>query len=455
MTASAPADSRWRRARGAVINSPTAIWGSFIIAHLWLGALNLLAPGLPLGDVIFQYKYWAEQADLAKYDVGIDSAWVYPIVALLPIIAASVFGFTNYASSWLALVLVLDCIAFAVLIGWRRPMRPVAVGWWWIAFLVLLGPIAMGRIDSITIPLAIPAVLLLASRPRVAAFLLTAATWIKVWPAAMIIAIAVASKSRLQVIITAVATSAVIVCVALLLGSGLNVLSFITQQTGRGLQVESPVSTIWMWMSFAHVLGAYPYFDAQINTYQVGGPGADIAAALMTPILALAVVAIMVLGAIAVARRTPVTELLAPLSLALVTAFIAFNKVGSPQYMTWLAVPIILGLVTSSLGHGRSFRFPAIVALVIALATQSFYPYFYLNLLELNWILLLSLTVRNLLLFVLLGWAVAQLWELSRRFAWHEPLDDAEVWLPSLWPFRESKASHEIEDAVLDNSDEG
>ena len=34
-----------------------------------------------------------------------------------------------------------------------------------------------------------------------------------------------------------------------------------------------------------------------------------------------------------------------PLALALVTAFIVFNKVGSPQYLTWIAVPLVAGLV--------------------------------------------------------------------------------------------------------------
>ena len=455
MTATAPADSRWRRWRSWVINSPTSIWSAFVLVHLWLGYLNLNAPGLPLGDVTIQYQYWAEQADIAKFDVGIDNAWVYPVIALLPMIAASAFGFANYAGTWLAMVFVLDAIAFALLVGWRRPMRPVAVGWWWIAFLLFVGPIAMGRIDSISVPLGILAVLLLSSRPRVAAFILTVATWIKVWPAAVIAAVVVASRARLQVILTAVITSALIVGVALLLGSGSNVFSFISEQTDRGLQVESPVSTIWMWMAYARIEGAFPYFDAQINTFQVGGPGADIAAAIMTPILAAAVVAVMLLGSVAVARRTPVTELLAPLALALVTAFIAFNKVGSPQYITWLAVPIILGLATKATGHGRSFRVPAILVLVIAAATQAFYPYSYLDLLRLNPLLLIALTVRNVLLLVLFGWAVSQVWELSRRFAPHEELAASTVWLPSAWPFLKPEEPQLVEDAILDNSEDG
>ena len=38
---------------------------------------------------------------------------------------------------------------------WMGPAaRAVVVGWWWVGFLLLLGPIALGRIDSVTVPIA-------------------------------------------------------------------------------------------------------------------------------------------------------------------------------------------------------------------------------------------------------------------------------------------------------------
>jgi hypothetical protein len=435
MTAAPPASSRRRRLIGTIARSPTALWAAFILTHLWLGYLNFTEPGLPLGDVVIQYKYWAEQADLATYYVGIDNAWVYPIVALVPMVMAATFGFANYAGAWLGLVFVLDLVAFAVMVGWRRPTRVVGIGWWWIAFLLLLGPIALGRIDSISVPIAIIAVLFLASRPKLAAVLLSIATWIKVWPAAIIAAVLIANRSRLAVFVTVVVTSAVVVAAALALGSGSNVFSFVTQQTSRGLQVESPVSTIWMWMSFAHVRGAFPYYAQSINTFEVAGPGALAVAALLTPVLGLVVLVLAVLGIVAAQRGAAVTELLAPLSLALVTAFIAFNKVGSPQYMTWLAVPIILGLATNAMGYGRPFRFPAIIALLTATLTQVFYPVLYQQLLNLNAPLLVVLTARNILVVLLFGWSVGILIDLSRAFVVHETVTDADAWLPAAWPF--------------------
>src|SRR5690606_35889819 len=111
--------------------------------------------------------------------------------------------------------------------------------------------IALGRIDSVSVPIALIGMLFLAARPRLATVLLTVATWIKVWPAALIGAIAIAVKERWVLVGVGAAVSGAILAVALALGSGSNVFSFVTQQTGRGLQVESPVSTIWMWLAAA------------------------------------------------------------------------------------------------------------------------------------------------------------------------------------------------------------
>jgi len=423
-----------------VYRSPTALWSSFVLTHLWLGFLNLTAVGQPLGDVNDQYRLWTEQADLGGFYVGIDKAWVYPIVALLPMILAGIFGFNDYAGTWLALVFVLDSIAFAALVGWRRPSRPVHLGWWWIAFLLLLGPIALGRIDSISVPIALVAVLVLASRPKLAAFLLTIATWIKVWPAALVAAIVIASRARIRVLVTTVLTSAVIIGFALALGAGRNVFSFVTQQTSRALQVESPASTVWMWLSYLHIGGSFLYYNEGINTFELTGPGSSAVAALLNPLLALVVLVIAALGVVAVQRGAAVTELLAPLSLALVTGFISFNKVGSPQYMTWLTVPILLGLATRAMGHGQSFRFPAVLALIGAGLTQLFYPYFYLQLLNLDLPLLVALSLRNILTLVLFGWSVTVLAGLTRPFASHENLRETDAWLPAAWPFTERRA---------------
>jgi len=350
-------------------------------------------------------------------------------------VAAMAFGADQYASTWLSMVMLLNAVAFGFVTGWGRSRERVAVAWWWVAFLVLLGPIALARIDSVTVPLAIIGVLMISRRPGAAAIILTIATWIKIWPVALIGVAVIALKDRLRIVAGAVVTSATILVIALLIGSGANVVSFITEQTGRGLQIEAPISTPWLWAAAAGVPDTFIYYDRDILTFQIQGAGVDAAAALMTPLLMLAVAVVAFLGYRAMRAGVAAGDLFAPLALAFVTALIAFNKVGSPQFVSWLAVPIVLGLATSAAGSGRSFRTPAILVAVIAALTQVIYPYLYNSLLALDPLLLGTLTVRNVLYFVLLGWAIHAIVTAPRGLLLDD--DDDDDWLPSVWPPKE------------------
>ena len=422
-----------------VSRNPFILWAAFILAHLWLGLLNLYGAGYPMGDVTAVYKFWVDQAVINDFYVGIDSQWVYPIVALVPMLLAFSFGSTLYASTWLSMVMVLNCIAFGVLTGWGRNREHTAIAWWWVAFLFLLGPIALGRIDSITVPLAMIGVLVLTRHPRLAALILTIATWIKVWPAALLTAIVIATRERRHVAIVSVVSSLAIVAIALALGSGSNVFSFITQQTGRGLQIEAPISTVWLWLSAAGAPDTFIYYDRAILTYQITGAGTDIAAGVITPLLGIAVLIVCGLAIVAMRRGATTTQLLPSLALAFVTAFMVFNKVGSPQFESWLAVPVVLGLVTSLHG-GRSFRTPAIMVIVIAAITQVIYPYWYNYLLVVNPIMLIALTTRNVLLIVLFGWALAAVVRLATTAT--SSVEDMESGAaPARWPLHETERS--------------
>jgi hypothetical protein len=398
-----------------LLTHPIVLWGGFVVVHFILGMLGLYGPGLPLGDVTLVYKFWVQHGLDAGIWAGLDTVWVYPIVALVPMLVAFVFGPDLYASTWLSFVMLIDAAAFAVLIGFGRDRRLAIAGWWWLGFLLLLGPVALGRVDSITVPIAIIGMLVLATAPRLAAVLLTIATWIKVWPAALIAAAVVTLRTRWSIGLTAAVTSVGITLVAVLLGAGTNVFSFIGQQAGRGLQVESPIGTFWMWDAFvSHSTRSIVYYDQAILTYQVVGPGAVTAAAIVTPLLAVVTAVLLVLGAVGMRRGAQAEQLLPPLALAITTALILFNKVGSPQFVAWLAVPVIYGLTLSLAGRGRSFRVPVVLALVIAAMTQFLYPYLYGDLLGLKLVMLLVLTGRNLLYVALLAWAVVAVVEVVR-----------------------------------------
>lgn len=399
---------RWRRA----LEMPVVVWSAFVLAHLWLGWLALTGPGQPLGDVTEVYRFWVDYGfDTGRW-VGIDTVWVYPVLALAPMLAAWTFGPEQYAATWLSMVLLLDLAAFAVLLL-RHPERRAA-GWWWIGFLVALGPIAVGRIDAITVPLALMGVLALASRPRLAGALLATAAWIKVWPAVLGAAIVLAARTRKAVLAGVVAVSAAVAGTALILGGGPSLLSFVTQQTGRGLQIEAPISTFWMWDALRRQPGgSQVYYDTQILTFQIRGPGVEAAAALTTPLLVAAVAVVLVLLLFGLRRGVPAAELLPPALLALTVALILCNKVGSPQFISWLAVPILYGLVTRP--ARTRFRVPALMGLGLALLTQAIYPVHYGRLLVPELLPLLALTARNLLELALFAWTLAALLALVRR----------------------------------------
>jgi len=408
MTDASPRSGGIRPALAVALQHPITLWAAFVLVHFVLGMLALYGPGLPLGDVSYVYKFWVEHGLSTGEWVGIDTVWVYPIVAFVPMLVAYLFGPDVYAPTWLSMVMVVDAVAFAVVLRFWRTRRLALAGWWWLGFLLLLGPVALGRIDSVTVPIALIGMLELASAPRVAAVLITVAAWIKVWPAALIAAAVVALRSRWQIAITAAAVSVAIAGVTLALGAGSNLFSFITEQTGRGLQIESPIATFWMWDAFAsHSTRSIVYYDQAILTYQVVGPHAVDAAAVMTPLLAAVTAVLLVLGVVATRRGVPAAELLPLLALAITSGLILFNKVGSPQFVTWLAVPVVLGLTASITGKGPSFRVPVVLTLVIAGLTQYMYPYLYGQVIGLNFTMLLVLTARNLLYGVLLAWAVA------------------------------------------------
>ena len=224
----------------------------------------------------------------------------------------------------------------------------------------------------------------------------------------------VALRERWRILAIALLVSLGVVAGAAAFGSGANVLSFVTQQTGRGLQVEAPVSTIWLWQAFAGAPGTFVYYDQQILTWQVTGDGVGVVGDIMTPIMALAVIAVVLVAVLALRRGAQPAAVLALLVLALVAALIAFNKVGSPQFIGWLAVPVILGLSTRTAQGRLWFVVPAALSAVTAALTQAIYPYLYGWLLSLNPIMLVALTARNLLVFAILGWAVHELWSAAR-----------------------------------------
>lgn len=406
MTVGAGADRMpWHR-------RPVLLWTAFFAVHLVLGWICLVAPSLPMGDVTLAYRPWVMVGVEHGIWLGIDEPWVYPALAMLPMLGSLALGTELYASTWLTLATLADLVAFAVLVHGRRA---TGAAWWWLAFLLALGPVVLGRIDVFATAAALVGALVVLRHPVIGSALLTIGAWIKAWPAALVGAALLALRTRLQVALGAASTTLAVLVAGVALGGGAGIFGFVAQQAGRGLQIESPLAVVAMWSAWAGGPNQV-YYDHDILTYQLRGAGVELAAGLSTPLLAVAVLAIVVLGVIGAVRRAAAVRLLPALALALTSALILFNKVGSPQFAGWLAVPVVLGLVAAAQGtgggapeRGADWWMPAALSLAIAALTHAVYPYAYGLLLRLDTVVLAVLTLRNALYAVLFAWAVVAL----------------------------------------------
>lgn len=380
---------------------------TFVLVHLAIFWAIRHAPGQPLYDVPHVYLHWVRHGLVSDHWVGIQRPWVYPIGALLPMVLVAGLGLQHYGMEWLAVVTALNagaCLALAL-----SGARGRLAAYWWLAFLAALGPVSLGRIDAMTIPLAIVAVLVLDRRPGLAAGLLTFAAWIKVWPVALLVMLLIASRSRLRILVWSGLVTATVVAVSLALGASLTTLSsFLGKQSGRGLQLESPAAVPWLWAKAIGAPGIHVVWLPALKTTNVTGHGTDLLAQAMTPLMALVFGAVCALG-IRAARVNPHLGAFAgPLALALTTTLLVTDKVGSPQYETWIAAPIVLGLLHQGRG-GPSFRSVAVLGVVVAGLTQLLYPWHYVALIDAHASAVLVVTLRNGLLIVLLGIGIAQL----------------------------------------------
>lgn len=383
-----------------------ALWSAFGLVHLFTAVAGWLYPSQPMGDVVLVYEPWSSAALSGGAIVGVTETWVYPQLALVPMLLAkilstplvAVMGASGaYLIAWAVLVTVLDAIAFAVLVG-RSPSQPRRMAaWFWITALLLLGPIAMYRIDAITVPLAVIGGLWLARRPAAAAALLAIGAWIKIWPGALLVAAVVAARSRMRVLLTAAAVSAVVVVVLVAFGADAEIFGFLTEQTGRGLQIEAVAATPFLWLAIAGAARIEYSFD--ILTFQISAQGADAVSAVLTPLMAVFVVLITVIGALKASRGASFARLFPPLALSLVTTLIVANKVGSPQFQTWLIAPAVLWLV---LDRTRAAA-PALLVLALCALTCLIYPLSYDALLRAETLPVAILTLRNIVLVVLLA----------------------------------------------------
>jgi hypothetical protein len=358
-----------------------AVWAAFGLVHAVLIMENLFAPNGPLGDVQVIYPAWWIDALISGDYPGLTAPGVYPFLALVPIAIA-----TEGVAAWFVLVVIVDAVALAFVA--RRSLTAAFV---WLAFQLALGPIALGRIDAVTVALAIIAVTILERSPRVSGVLVAVATWVKVWPVA--VGLAAMRSARFASFATwSIGTAIALAVAGIVVGDSFSVFSFLSQQQGRGIQVEAVAATPWLWDAWAAGQSVVTY-SADIHTFEIVGPGTSLVAQVLT---IAQVVALLAVAFALVANGRSATTASASFGyslLVLVSLLVTTNKVGSPQFVSWFAVPLVAMVLANA-----SRATAVLVALIgsVAVLTHVIYPYAYFAFLELRTVPLMLVTVRNL-----------------------------------------------------------
>jgi hypothetical protein len=284
-----PEQPPWRCAIDRLLRSRAALWTTFVLVHGWITYVGtVLIPARAFWDLDL-YRWWMWQGLHQGVWPVLDGDWVYPAGAVLPMLLPALVdavGTQPYAVAWSAGVTALDAGAVGVLLRGARaaagpgvrgvvvpPRRDPAVGaWWWLAFVLLLGPVAVGRLDAVVAPVVVVALTVALRHPAVASALLTAGAWIKVAPGALLLPLVLVLRRPWRDLVLPAAATCAVVVTAVAAGGGLGHLtSFLTEQGERGLQLESVAATPWVLAGLGSPEVRVVLNDA-ITTWEIAGP---------------------------------------------------------------------------------------------------------------------------------------------------------------------------------------
>jgi hypothetical protein len=343
----------------------------------------------------------------------------YPLPVLAIMLPQYLLAATNalaFALLFAASMLAVDAIFTWSL--WRangRARGGALTFWLW--FVPAVGPMSYFRFDLVPAMLAGVAVLAAGRRPGWSGSLTAIGASLKLWPALMLPTFLLRKIDRKRVLLGFGVTGGVILGTAWLIGGFGRLLSPLTWQNDRGLQIESVSATPLVLARLFHRHHVWSSKVSQYKAFEIFGWGVH---GMLIFSTVATVAGLGILGWLWLrARRLPVVtpDVLGWLFLATSVVVTITNKTLSPQYILWLGGPLAALWVRSP--GDSAVRRAGILLLVISLLTQGVYPITYPALISakgltpiLSTMLLAS---RNTLLVVLAWQSCRQVWLRTRQ----------------------------------------
>jgi len=375
---------------------------------IWFGT----ASGDPFGDVRYIYDAWVSNMVTGSYLLGITDPWVYPYPAQLPLWLAHWISAGDYVSGWYLAVVNTNMLLFAYLLGWGKKMERANAVWFYIACVFLIGPVAIARLEVFSVALTLMGLVAFYENKQSKSIqFFNLATWIKVSPFAILASLFIVTGQKKKFVLNIAIATAVILAIGLLLGGNSSMFSFVTMQSGRGIQVESTVAIIWLVQILLGVPGVRTYYDNEIVTFQVQGFGVNEVASIMTFVQFGALAITILLGFRAKRMGTDLNTLFGWLILTATLDLLIFNKVGSTQYQMWVVSVVFFGVLAKI----PNWKMVTYITLATSLLSWLIFPVFYGDLLDGKPLGVGLIVLRNLGLIAILVYANMQLFRLGKK----------------------------------------
>ena len=278
-----------------------------------------------------------------------------------------------FATSMLVLDATMAILAWRLSShAWRAPATLT-----WIVFVTLLGPLAYFRFDMAPAVLAGAGALLARRRPALAGTLIAFGAALKLWPALLVLPLLGVDRRARRAAIGFGVTGGVLALSSLAIGGWQRLLSPLSWQSDRGLQVESLAASPLMWLRTAQEGGGWIVGLSRYNAYEITGPGVQTALQIASGATLLGFFLAILLGVRAawLARRS--ARGVAVVMLAIILIMIVVNKTLSPQYVLWLGGPLVALIGGAEKDAPLRFSWPlawALACFALAYGTQVVYP---------------------------------------------------------------------------------
>jgi hypothetical protein len=392
--------------------------GAVVIAWLTtrvlIFAMFALAERFMVGDVFYYHRKIA-----AMFNVGLARTLnEYPTpVAWILWLPYGITGGTRlgYLIAFIAFMLALDATFTWALWHTAGRLHDRAIDFW-LLFVFLVGALSYLRFDVLPAVLAGGALLAARRRPWVTGALTGLGAAIKLWPALLIPIFLANRQGRKATAWSFVGVGFGLALLSLVTGGWSRLISPLTWQSDRGLQIES------IWATPLMVARAFrpERWIVDISRYQAYEIfGAGVRPLLLVSSFATVIGLLLIVALYVRCFRNPDPSPVA-VGLAIMTTvaiMIITNKTLSPQYLLWLGGPmaaVILLAPAATDGERRAIRRLALQLLGLALLTHLVYPLLYDGLLGRQGHLMIIVStavtaIRNLalLLFAIELWRMA------------------------------------------------